>query len=122
MVQAELVRRLNQTSAASLDHRAQGPPVHEVILPKLRPPSPAWRIRLPSSERDWVETETSRRVEGLRHCGAPTHGNLDDLVSPRDDWQDVPGTGSEADLLEEALRLLAFSHPVTTYPDRLDCV
>ena len=122
MVQAELVRRLNQTSAASLDHRAQRLLVHDALLPGLRPPNPARRIRLPSSEREWVEPETARRVDGLRDCGALVHGDLDDLASPPDMWQDVADAVSEADLLEEALHLLVLSHPVTSDPDRLDFV
>ena len=122
MVQAELVRRLNQTSATSLDHRAQRLLVHDALVPNLRRPNPARRIRLPSSEREWVEPETARRVDGLRHCGALVHGDLDDLASPPDIWQDVPDAVSEADLLEEALHLLVLSHPVTSDPDRLDFV
>jgi hypothetical protein len=122
MVQAELVRRLNQTSAASLDHRAQRLLVHDAVLPGLRPPSPARRIRLPSSEREWVEPETARRVDGLRDCGALLHGDLNDLASPPDVWQDVADAVTDADLLEEALHLLVLSHPATSDPDRLDFV
>jgi hypothetical protein len=48
MVQAELIRRLNQTSAASLDRRAQRLLLHDAVLPSLKPPNPARRIRLPS--------------------------------------------------------------------------
>jgi hypothetical protein len=122
MVQTELIRRLNQTSAGSLDHRAQRLLVHDALLPNLRPPSPARRIRLPSSEQDWIELETSRRVEGLRDCGALLYGDLSDLASPPDVWQDVPDAISEAELLEEALHLLVRSHPDTSDPDRLDFV
>jgi hypothetical protein len=122
MVQAELIRRLNQTSAASLDHRAQRLLVHDAVLPGLRPPSPARRIRLPLSEREWVEPETARRVDGLRDSGAVLHGNLDDLSSPPELWQDLSDAVSEADLLEEALHLLVLSHPGTSDPDRLDFV
>lgn len=42
MVQAELMRRLNQSSAVSLDHRAQRLLLHDALLPRLRPP----RLRL----------------------------------------------------------------------------
>jgi hypothetical protein len=122
MVQTELIRRLNQTSAVSLDHRAQRLLVHDTVLPSLRPPSPARRIRLPTSEREWIETETSRRAEGLRDCGALLHGDLNDLASPPDVWQDVPDAVTEADLLDEALHLLVLSHPDTSDPDRLDFV
>ena len=122
MVQTELVRRLIQTSAASLDHRAQRLVVHDALLSSLRPPSPARRIRLPSSEREWIEPETWRRVDGLRDCGALLHGDLNDLASPPDVWQDVPDAVTEADLLEEALHLLVLSHPGTSDPDRLDFV
>ena len=122
MVQAELIRRLNQTSAASLDRRAQRLLLHDAILPNLRSPRPARRIRLPSSEREWVEPETCRRVDGLRDCGALLHGDLDDLASPPDLWQDVADVVTEADLLEEALHLLVSSHPDTSDPYRLDFV
>jgi hypothetical protein len=122
MVQTELIRRLNETSAASLDNRAQRLLVHDALLPSLRPPSAARRIRLPSSERGWIETETSRRVDGLRDCGALLHGDLDDLTSPPDVWQDLPDAVTEADLLEEALHLLVSSHPDNSDPDRLDFV
>ena len=122
MVQAELVRRLNQTSAAILAHREQRLLVHDALLPGLRRPNPARRIRLPSSERDWVEPETARRAYGLRDCGAILHGDLDDLASPPDLWRDVPDVVTEADLLEEALHLLVLSHPATSDPDRLDFV
>jgi hypothetical protein len=73
MVQVELTRRLNQTTAASLDHRAQRRLVHDELLPCLRPPRPARRIRLPSSEREWIEAETcppGRRPTRLRRSPA----------------------------------------------------
>lgn len=122
MVQTELIRRLSQASAASLDHRAQRLLIHDALLPKLRPPSYTRRILLPSSERRWIESETCRRVDGLRDCGAKLYGDLNDLVSPSDVWQDVPDAVTEADLLEEALHLLVSSHPDTSDPDRLDFV
>jgi Aminotransferase class-III len=122
MVQTELIRRLNQTSARSLDHRAQRVLVHDAILPSLRPPNPARRIRLPSSEREWIESETCHRVDGLRASGAFVHGDLDDLAAPPDVWQDNPADVTEADLLDEALQLLVSSHPDTSDPDRLDFV
>jgi hypothetical protein len=96
--------------------------VHDAVPPGLRPPSPARRIRLPSSEREWVEPETARRVDGLRDCGALLHGDLNDLASPPDVWQDVADAVTDADLLEEALHLLVLSHPATSDPDRLDFV
>jgi hypothetical protein len=122
MVQTELIRRLNQTSAASLDRRGQARRVHDALLPSLRPPNPVRRIRLASSEREWIESETCRRVDGLRACGALVHGDLADLASPPAVWQDVPDAVTEADLLEEALHLLVLSHPDTSDPDRLDFV
>ena len=122
MVQTELIRRLNQASAASLDHRSRSLLVHDAVLPNLRPPSPARRIRLPSSEREWIECETCHRVDGPRECGALLHGDLDDLISPPDLWQDVADVVTEADLLEEALHLLISSHPDNSDPDRLDFV
>jgi hypothetical protein len=122
MVQAELIRRLNRTSAASLDHHARRRLVHDALLPRMRPPSPARRIRLPSSERDWIESETCRLVDGLRDCGAVLHGDLDDLASPPDVWQDDPVEVSETDLLDETLRLLVSSHPDTSEPDRVDVI
>jgi hypothetical protein len=122
MVQTELIRRLNHTSAVSLDHRAQRLLVHDAILPSLRPPNPVRRIRLPSSEREWIESETFRRIDGLRDSGALVHGDLDDLSTPPDAWQNDPVEVTEADLLDEALRLLVSSHPDTSDPDRLDFV
>jgi hypothetical protein len=122
MVQTELIRQLNQTSAASIDHRAQRLLVHDALLSHLRPPNLTRRIRLPSSEREWIESETCRRVDGLRDCGALLHGDVDDLASPPDMWQDVPDTVTDADLLEEALHLLVSSHPDNSDPDRLDFV
>jgi len=99
MVQAELVRRLNQTSAASLGHRASAAGARRT-LPAMRPPNPTRRIRLPSSEREWVEAETARRVDAYADCGALLHGDLADLASPPRLWQDVPDAVTEADLLE----------------------
>jgi Sulfotransferase domain len=122
MVQTELIRRLNQTSAALRDHRGQRLLVHDAILPSLRPPNSAWRIRLPSSERQWIESETYRRVDGLRECGARLHGDLDDLADSPHVWQDLPVKVLEADLLDEALHLLVASHPDTSDPDRLDWI
>jgi hypothetical protein len=79
-------------------------------------------VRLPSSEREWVERETGRRIDGLRDCGACVHGDFDDLASPPEVWQDDPVEVTESDLLEEALRLLVSSHPDNSDPDRLDFV
>jgi hypothetical protein len=122
MVQTELIRRLNRTRGARLDDRAQSRRVHDAVLPALPPPNPARRIRLPSSEREWIESETRRRVDGLRECGAPLHGDLDDLTSPPDLWQNEPIEVTETDLLDEALELLVSSHPDNSDPDRLDFV
>lgn len=122
MVQVELIRRLNRTGVASLDDRAQGRRLHDSLLPALGPPNPARRIRLPSPEREWIEAETGRRLAGLRDCGAPLYGDLDELASPPDVWQDNTVEVTEAELLEEALQLLVSSHPDRSDPDRLDFV
>ncbi len=119
---ADFAVRQHLEGLRHLDHRAQRLLVHDALLPGLRPPNHARRIRLPSSAREWTETEISRRVDGLRDCGALVHGDLDDLASPPDAWQDVADAVSEADLLEEALHLLVLSHPGTSDPDRLDFV
>jgi hypothetical protein len=50
------------------------------------------------------------------------HGDLDDLVTLTDAWQDNPVEVTEADLLDEALQLLMSSHPDSCDPDRLDFV
>ena len=79
---ADFAVRQHLEGLRHLDHRAQRLLVHDALLPGLRPPNHARRIRLPSSAREWTETEISRRVDGLRDCGALVHGDLDDLASP----------------------------------------
>ena len=69
MVQTELIRLLNQTSSAMLDHLGHSLLVHDALLPSLRPPTPALLIRLPSSEREWIDSETCRRVDGYATVG-----------------------------------------------------
>lgn len=122
MVQCEVIRRLNRTSAACLDIRGQRRLVKEALLPLLGPPNPARRIRLPSSQREWIEGESRRRVDGLVHSGAVLHGDLDDLASPPDLWQDGPVGVTEADIVEEALQLLVSSHCDRSGTFRLDLV
>ncbi len=47
-----------------------------------------------------------------RESGAVIHGTLDDLEAPDDAWDSSGGTVTETDRLDEALRLLAASHPL----------
>ena len=122
MVQAELIRRMNRLTTTAFDETAQRRRVHDALMPALRPPNPARRIRIPSSEREWIDSETGRRIDGLRDCGALLHGDLEDLASPADVWQDDPMEVTDADLLAEALQLLVSSHPDNSDPDRLDFV
>jgi hypothetical protein len=120
-VQVELLRRLNLTTASALDRRAQRRLVHGALLPRLRPADLRRRMRLPESERTWIEGETSRRIDALSRSRATVHGDLAELECPADTWTDTPPHVSDEDLLDEALQLLASSHPDMT-PDRLDII
>jgi hypothetical protein len=120
-VQVELLRRLNLTTANALDRRAQRRLVQGALLPRLRPADPRRRMRLPESEREWIEGETSRRIDALRRSRATLHGDLVELECPADTWANAPLHVSEEDLLDEALQLLVSSHPDMT-PDRLDII
>ena len=63
----------------------------------------SWRARHIVMARMW-QRGIPRRVDCLRDCGALLHGDLNDLTSAPDVWQDVPDAVTEADLLEEAPR------------------
>ena len=110
-VQIELVRRLNQVAALSLDVRAQRRLVNVALLPRIRTANDARRLRLPADHRDWVEEESSRRLGVLRASGAVIHGDLQELEPPADSWESTATYVSDADLLHEALLLLTASNP-----------
>jgi hypothetical protein len=120
-VQVELLRRLNQTTASALDRRAQRRLLHGALLPRLRPADPRRRMRLPESQRGWIEDETTRRIDAIHRSRATLHGDLAELECPDDTWEDTPPHVSDEDLLDEALQLLVSSHPDGT-PDRLDII
>ncbi len=61
--------------------------------------------------RRWRALETARRIHSLRESGVVIHGTLDDLTAPDDAWETEPTEVADTDLLDEALRLLAASHP-----------
>jgi hypothetical protein len=120
-VQVELLRRLTLTTSTSLDRRAQRRLVGS-LLPRLRPADPRRRVRLPVSEREWIEAETSRRIDVLQRSGAIVHGDLAELRTPDDAWEDTTALAvRDEDLLDEALQLLVSTHP-DLRPDRLDIV
>lgn len=98
-VQAELVRRLNQVTAGSLDRRA--PPCQRGRALVVGGAEPSRRLRVPMSEREWIHAETSRRSDQLRRSGATLHGSLDELASPADSWENET----------TVMLLLAASHP-----------
>ncbi len=110
VVQSELIRRLNQVTSAFLDIHAQRR-LHTAVLPLMGPGDPDHRRRLPTTARHWVEVETTRRINSLRESGVVIHGTLDDLTAPDDAWETEPTEVTDTDLLDEALRLLAASHP-----------
>jgi len=120
-VQVELLRRLNLTTSTSLGRRAQRQLIQDALLPRLRAADSQRRIRLPESEREWIERETYRRIDELRSSGATLQGDLADLEIPADTWEDTPRRVSDEDLLDEALQLLVSTHPDRN-PDRLDIV
>jgi hypothetical protein len=109
LVQSELLHRLNQVTAGFLDPRAQRR-LNGRLLPLMRPADPA-RRRQPAQARQWVEAETARRAGYLQHSGVTIHGDLADLQAPADAWEPAARSITDADLLLEALRLLAASHP-----------
>jgi hypothetical protein len=110
VVQAELIRRLNLVTSAFLDIYAQRR-LHATVMPFMRPADPDRRRRLPATARYWIEAETTRRIHRLRQCRAVIHGTLDDLIAPDDAWETEPTEVADTELLDEALRLLAASHP-----------
>jgi hypothetical protein len=120
-VQVELLRRLNLFSSESLDRRAQRRLVQGALLPRMRSAHPHRMMRLPAVEREWIEAETSRRVDALRDSGANVHGDLADLEVPAEVWEEDPPHVSDQDLLDEAIKLLVSAHP-DVEQDRLDIV
>jgi hypothetical protein len=110
VVQVELIRRLNQVTSEFLDIYAQRR-LLSVVVPLLGLPDPDRRRRLPATARDWVELETARRIDRLRDSGAVIHGTLDDLTAPEDAWETEHTEVAATEMLDEALRLLAASHP-----------
>lgn len=109
-VQVELLRRLNRTGSVSLDRRAQRRLLNGALIPRLRAANPQRRMRLPGSERPWVAAETSRRIDVLRSSGVTLHGDLADVEVRPDAFEDGPAEVTEADVLDEALRLLVSAH------------
>lgn len=85
--------------------------LHTAVLPLIGPADRDHRRRLPGTARYWVEVETTRRINSLRESGVVIHGTLDDLTAPDDAWETEPTEVADTDLLDEALRLLAASHP-----------
>ncbi|MEV6412978.1 hypothetical protein [Kribbella sp. NPDC051718] len=120
-VQAELFRRLNLAASPSLDVRAQRRLLNGTLLPLMRSADRSREIRLPASARGWIEDETSRRIDALRHSGVHIHGDLADLLTTDEAWEDTPLRVRDEDVLEEALQLLMSSHP-DLMPNRLDIV
>lgn len=120
-IQVELLRRLNLATSGSLDRRAQRRLVQGALLPQMRAADPQRRMRLPESERGWIEAETSRRLDALHNSRTTLHGDLADLEIPADTWEDAPLHVPDGELLDEALQLLVSTHP-DLEPDRLDIV
>ena len=110
LVQSELLHRLNQVTAGFLDPRAQRR-LNGGLLPLMRPADPARRRQLPAQARQWAAAETARRAGYLQHSGVTIHGDLAELQAPADAWESAAASITDADLLLEALRLLAASHP-----------
>lgn len=110
LVQSELLHRLNHVTAGFLDPRAQQR-LNGRLLPLMRPADPARRRKLPAQARRWVEAETARRAGYLQHSGVTIHGDLAELHAPADAWESAACSTTDADLLLEALCLLAASHP-----------
>lgn len=109
LVQSELLHQLNQLTAGLFDPRAQRS-VNGRLLPLMRPADPARRRRLPAQARQWVEAESARRAAYLQHSGVIIHGDLAELQAPADAWEPAAPSVTNADLLLEALHLLAESH------------
>lgn len=110
-VQSELIRRLNHVTSESLDIRAQRRLVNTGVLPLLRPADPGWRHRLPATARQWVEAESTRRIDRLHEDEVVIHGTLQDLETHGDPYDASGRTVTDSELLAEALRLIAASHP-----------
>jgi hypothetical protein len=110
LVQSELLHRLNQVTSEFLDPRAQRR-LNGRLLPLMRAADPARRRRLPAAARPWVAAETARRAAYLQHSGVIIHGDLAELQPPAEAWESAAPSITDADLLLEALRLLAESHP-----------
>jgi hypothetical protein len=106
VVQSELLHRLNQITAEFLEPRDQRR-VNARLAPLMGPADPAMRRRLPVQARPWVEAETARCAACLKRSGVTIHGDLADLQAPVDAWQSATPAITDADLLQEALRLLA---------------
>jgi hypothetical protein len=110
LVQAELIRRLNLATASYLGRRAQRRLVNDSLLPHIRKADLTRKLRIPVAERHWIEAETQRRIASLEASNAVIHGDLGELEARLADWDDKTQAVAEADLLTEALLLLAASH------------
>jgi hypothetical protein len=106
-VQAELVWRLNLVAASAGASETWFELLGQVVLPGLRRcVQPGRRLRVPASERAWIEAETARRIAELKASHAAIHGDVADLHAGTGSWEDEPESPSDGELLAEALALL----------------
>jgi hypothetical protein len=111
-VGTELLRRMN----ARLHRRLNQRQYHDVVETDLAPilagagagaSGGAGAFRLPEADREWVEREAERLIEGIRACGVPVVGDLADLGPRFDDSGRVPGEVTDDEVLEAAVDALA---------------
>jgi hypothetical protein len=121
-VGTELLRRMNTQLHRRLNQRQY----HDVVETDLAPiladagaadagpggtgagaAGGAGALRLPEADREWVEREAERLIEGIRACGVPVVGDLADLRPRFDGPGRVPGEVTDDELLEVAVTALA---------------
>lgn len=114
VVEAELIRRLNENHNAELDDAAYAIYVRDRLVSRQASREvEAAQLRLPAEEYGWIRQVSADWVDALRSAGYRVIGDLDELL-PEEPGA-APETVDEARLLETALRELA--HSAADYAD-----
>lgn len=107
LVQAELLRRVNERLDPALTARGYALNVRRNLTGKVLLGAPGARKPvLPPEDRGWVAERAAELRDALVASGVAVHGDLADLDVPPASPDDDPMTVSEPELLEEALRTI----------------
>jgi hypothetical protein len=108
VAETEVLRRLNEGLAGKLNERQYLHMVNQAVKPVLRARTTSTRIRLPESQRGWVNERSKEMIELLKNGRYDIVGDLDDLMPPADDVTNGadPDQVADRDLAEAAVASL----------------